>query len=175
MRYFELFAIPVDYQIDLATVNKNYLDLQRAVQPDRHANSSSRDKLLAVQNAAEINDALQTLKHPVKRAEYMLSELGVDIRAEQQTLQDPLFLMQQMELREELEELSSSSDPDAAIGQFEQQIKQLDGQYSAQLAVQLASADEQQWQQAADNIRKLKFVYKLRDELERIEDSLFDD
>jgi len=175
MRYFELFAIPVDYQIDLAIVNKNYLDLQRAVHPDRHANSSSRDKLLAVQNAAEINDALQTLKHPVKRAEYMLSELGVDIRAEQQTLQDPLFLMQQMELREELEELSSSSDPDAAIAQFEQQIKQLDNQYSAQLAEQLASADEQQWQQAADNIRKLKFVYKLRDELERIEDSLFDD
>ena len=26
-----------------------------------------------------------------------------------------------------------------------------------------------------DNIRKLKFVYKLREELERIEDSLFDD
>lgn len=175
MRYFELFAIPVDYQIDLATVNKNYLELQRAVHPDRHANSSSRDKLLAVQNAAEINDALQTLKHPVKRAEYMLSELGVDIRAEQQTLQDPLFLMQQMELREELEELSSSSDPDAAINQFEQQIKQLDSQYSAQLAAQLASDNEQQWQLAADNIRKLKFVYKLRDELERIEDSLFDD
>lgn len=175
MRYFELFAIPVDYQIDLATVNKNYLELQRAVHPDRHANSSSRDKLLAVQNAAEINDALQTLKHPVKRAEYMLSELGVDIRAEQQTLQDPLFLMQQMELREELEELSSSSDPDAAITQFEQQIKQLDSQYSAQLAAQLASNDEQQWQLAADNIRKLKFIYKLRDELERIEDSLFDD
>ncbi|MCQ8879440.1 co-chaperone HscB [Pseudoalteromonas shioyasakiensis] len=175
MRYFELFAIPVDYQVDLATVNKNYLELQRAVHPDRHANSSSRDKLLAVQNAAEINDALQTLKHPVKRAEYMLSELGVDIRAEQQTLQDPLFLMQQMELREELEELSSSQDPDAAIAQFEQQIKQLDSQYSAQLAEQLASKDEQQWQLAADNIRKLKFVYKLRDELERIEDSLFDD
>ena len=175
MRYFELFAVPVDYNIDLATINKNYLELQRAVHPDRHANASSRDKLMSVQSAAEINDALQTLKHPVKRAEYMLSELGVDIRAEQQTLQDPLFLMQQMELREELEELSSSSDPDAAIAQFEQQIKQLDNQYSAQLAEQLASSNEQQYQLAADNIRKLKFVYKLRDELERIEDSLFDD
>ncbi|KPH65163.1 co-chaperone HscB [Pseudoalteromonas neustonica] len=175
MRYFELFAIPVDYNVDLVKVSKNYLDLQRAVHPDRHANASSRDKLLAVQNAAEINDALQILKHPVKRAEYMLSELGVDIRAEQQTLQDPLFLMQQMELREELEELSTSHDPDTAIAHFEQQIKQLDSQYSAQLAEQLASNDEQQWQLAADNIRKLKFVYKLRDELERIEDSLFDD
>ena len=40
-----------------------------------------------------------SLKHPLKRAEYMLAERGVDIRAEQQTLQDPMFLMQQMELR----------------------------------------------------------------------------
>lgn len=175
MRYFELFAVPVDYNIDLATINKHYLELQRTVHPDRHANASARDKLMAVQSAAEINDALQTLKHPVKRAEYMLSELGVDIRAEQQTLQDPMFLMQQMELREELEELSSARDPDTAIANFEKQIKQLNEQYSAQLAEQLASNNEQQYQLAADNIRKLKFVYKLRDELERIEDSLFDD
>lgn len=175
MRYFELFAVPVDYNIDLATINKNYLELQRAVHPDRHANASSRDKLMSVQSAAEINDALQTLKHPVKRAEYMLSELGVDIRAEQQTMQDPMFLMQQMELREELEELASANDPDAAIANFEKQIKQLNEQYSAQLAEQLASNDKQQYELAADNIRKLKFVYKLRDELERIEDSLFDD
>ncbi|MBB1429325.1 co-chaperone HscB [Pseudoalteromonas sp. SG43-4] len=175
MRYFELFAVPVDYNVDLATVSKHYLELQRTVHPDRHANASSRDKLMAVQSTAEINDALQTLKHPVKRAEYMLSELGVDIRAEQQTLQDPMFLMQQMELREELEELTSASDPDTAIANFEKQIKQLNAQYSAQLAEQLASNDEQQYQLAADNIRKLKFVYKLREELERIEDSLFDD
>jgi molecular chaperone HscB len=86
-----------------------------------------------------------------------------------------MFLMQQMELREELEELATASDPDSAIAHFEKQIKQLDQQYSAQLAEQLASNDEQQYQQAADSIRKLKFVYKLRDELERIEDSLFDD
>ena len=86
-----------------------------------------------------------------------------------------MFLMQQMELREELEELSSASDPDTAIANFEKQIKQLNEQYSAQLAEQLASNNEQQYQLAADNIRKLKFVYKLRDELERIEDSLFDD
>ena len=83
--------------------------------------------------------------------------------------------MQQMELREELEELENAADPDAAIAQIEAQIKQLDKQYSSELAAQLASNDEQQWQAAADNIRKLKFVYKLRDELERIEDSLFDD
>ena len=33
-----------------------------------------------------------------------------------------------MELREELEELENAADPDAAIAQFEAQIKQLDKQ-----------------------------------------------
>ena len=58
----------------------------------------------------------------------------MDIRGEQQTLQDPEFLMQQMELREELEELENAADPDTAIAQFEAQIKQLDKQYSSELA-----------------------------------------
>ncbi|MBD1580702.1 co-chaperone HscB [Pseudoalteromonas sp. S16_S37] len=174
MRYFELFNIPVDYNVDLAKINQQYLELQRVVHPDRFAGKGEREKLLAVQKTAEINDALAVLKHPVKRAEYMLSERGVDIRAEQQTLQDPIFLMQQMEMREALEELPQSDDVEAAIEQFEQQIKALDVEFSQQLAQQLSSDSEQDLQLAADNIRKLKFVYKLRDELARIEDNLFD-
>lgn len=175
MRYFELFGIPVDYSVDLNKVNQQYLELQRVVHPDRFAGKSEREKLLAVQKTAEINDALAVLKHPLKRAEYMLSERGVDIRAEQQTLQDPAFLMQQMELREALEELPDSNDVDSAIEQFEAQIDALDQQYNAQLVAQLANdADQSTLLAAADNIRKLKFVFKLRDELARIEDSLFD-
>ncbi|WP_440055105.1 co-chaperone HscB [Pseudoalteromonas sp. T1lg65] len=174
MRYFELFDLPIDYHVDLARLNKAYLELQRAVHPDKFAGKGEREMLLAVQKTAEINDALSVLKHPVKRAEYMLSEKGVDIRAEQKTLQDPMFLMQQMELREALEEIPSSSDPDSAIADFEKQIKQLDKEFSESLAEQLASDDLHMLETAADNIRKLKFVYKLRDELTRIEDELFD-
>ncbi|PHI36726.1 co-chaperone HscB [Pseudoalteromonas sp. GCY] len=174
MRYFELFDLPVDYHVDLNKLNQGYLELQRAVHPDRFAGKSEREKLLAVQKTAEINDALAVLKHPVKRAEYMLSEKGVDIRAEQQTLQDPMFLMQQMELREALEELPDAAEPDSAIAEFETQINALDIEFSASLAEQLQSDDMSILEAAADNIRKLKFVYKLRDELARIEDELFD-
>ena len=174
MHYFELFNLPISYHVDLKVINERYLELQRVVHPDRYAGKSEREKLIAVQKAAEINDALAVLKHPVKRAEYMLSELGKDIRAEQQTLQDPMFLMQQMELREALEDIPDSADPDAAIEDFEQEIALLDKQYASELATQLASSDEHQLDAAADNIRKLKFVYKLREELARVEDSLFD-
>ncbi|WP_462152266.1 co-chaperone HscB [Pseudoalteromonas xiamenensis] len=174
MRYFELFGLTPSYQVDLAKLNQHYLELQRAVHPDKFAGKSEREKLLSVQKTAEINDALATLKHPVKRAEYMLSEKGVDIRAEQQTLQDPMFLMEQMELREALSEIPDAADPDDAIADFEQQIKVLDKRYSSELGELLSSDDNAQLQKAADHIRKLKFVYKLKDELSRIEDSLLD-
>ncbi|MCF2856926.1 co-chaperone HscB [Pseudoalteromonas sp. SMS1] len=174
MRYFELFNLPADYNVDLNLLNQRYLELQRAVHPDKFAGKSEREKLLAVQKTAEINDALAVLKHPVKRAEYMLSEQGVDIRAEQQTLQDPAFLMHQMELREALEDIQHSSDPETEIDAFESQVKLLDKQYSEKLAEQLLAQDISVLEVAADNVRKLKFIYKLREELSRIEDTLLD-
>ncbi|MBE0363109.1 molecular chaperone HscB [Pseudoalteromonas ulvae UL12] len=175
MRYFELFSLPVNYQVDLTVLNAHYLELQKVIHPDKFANHSEKDQRLAVQKAAEINDALQTLKHPLKRAEYMLAERGVDIRAEQQTLQDPLFLMQQMELREALEDLPTATDPDAAITEFENDIKILMVELNQQLLALINSTEINELEQAADVVRKLKFVYKLKDELARIEDSLFED
>lgn len=175
MKYFELFSLPVDFNVDLNVLNQAYLKLQQAVHPDKYAHKNSKEQLLAVQKSAEINDALHTLKHPLKRAEYMLAESGIDIRAEQKTMQDPMFLMQQMELREELEAIAQASDPDGAITQFDQQIKILDKQYHSDLVSLINSTDAEQLQKAADVVRKLKFVYKLRQELERLEDTLFDD
>ena len=143
--------------------------------PDKFAHNSSKEQLLAVQKSAEINDALHVLKHPLKRAEYILAERGVDIRAEQQTLQDPMFLMQQMELREGLEDISSASDPESAIEAFDKEIKTLENDFNQQLKALINQTELAELARAANIVRKLKFIYKLRDELERVEDSLFDD
>lgn len=175
MRYFDLLSLPVDYQVDLTLLNAHYLELQKVIHPDKFANHSEQEQLLAVQKAAEVNDALQTLKHPLKRAEYMLAERGVDIRAEQQTLQDPMFLMQQMELREALEEISSAAEPEDAIADIEQQIKLLMSTLHQELLSLISSSETAAQHKAADVVRKLKFIYKLKDELARIEDSLFED
>ncbi len=172
MRYFELFSLPVDYHVDLALLNSTYLQLQKAVHPDKFAHGTDKEKLLAIQKSAEINDALQVLKHPLKRAEYMLAERGIDIRAEQQTLQDPMFLMQQLELREALEDIKLADDPDTAIEHFETEIKTLNNEYHQALNTVINQLDLSDLAKAADIVRKLKFVYKLSDELERIEDTL---
>ncbi|KDM91928.1 co-chaperone HscB [Photobacterium galatheae] len=171
MNHFELFGLPFQFELDGSLLATRFRELQRHFHPDNFATASERDRLMSVQKAAQINDAFQTLKNPVSRAEYMLAENGVDIRAEQQTLQDPEFLMQQMELREALEEIPDADDPHAALFDFDQQAVNL---HKAQLAELQALLEAGEWESAADAVRKLKFIDKLRHEVERLEETLFD-
>ncbi|MCG3863192.1 MULTISPECIES: co-chaperone HscB [unclassified Photobacterium] len=171
MNHFELFGLPFLFELDNSLLASQFRELQRRFHPDNYATASVRDRLLSVQKAAQINDAFQTLKNPVSRAEYMLAERDEDIRGEQKTLQDMDFLMQQMELREALEAIPDSSDPESALFDFEQQASAM---YKEQLAQLAELLNNEQWLEAADGVRKLKFIVKLRDEVERLEESLFD-
>lgn len=171
VNYFELFQLPPQLMLDTALLAERYRALQQQYHPDRFAAAPESERLQALQHAAEINSAYQTLKDALSRAEYLLSLQGLDIRGEQQTLQDTTFLLQQLEWREELEALREHADPDAAIPVFEQRISSEYKRLSQQLETAFNAA---QWMDAADLIRKLKFVRKLRDELSRLEDSLMD-
>ncbi|GLT15465.1 co-chaperone HscB [Vibrio algivorus] len=169
MNHFELFGLPNQFELDNNTLSETFRDLQRRFHPDKFASASERDRLMAVQKAAEINDAYQTLKSPISRAEYILALQGIDIRAEQQTMSDPMFLMEQMELREEIEIIAQSNEPESALFDFDSKIQTMYQQQLAQLKKQLES---EQWDSAADGVRKLKFVNKLRYEIEQLEDKL---
>ena len=174
LNYFELFAFPIDYIIDKAQLSERYRELQRAVHPDKFANSSEQQKLLAVQKAAQINDGFQTLKNPIGRAEHILSLRGLDISHETSTVKDRMFLMQQMEWREALEEIREQNDPHQAVDELRASFSEHQQQIDASLKQALTSVTDENNNFAADQIRKLKFMAKLEDELTRIEDALFD-
>ncbi|MGX9418851.1 co-chaperone HscB [Vibrio sp. RC27] len=169
MSYFKLFELPEHFSLDGSFLASQFRELQKRFHPDNVATGSEKEKLAAVQKASEINDAYQVLKNPITRAEYMLAINGVDIRGEQQTMQDPEFLMQQMLLREELEEIESSSDVEAALFDFDGKVGE---QYKAMLKAVAVELEESQWNQAASTVRKLKFIAKLKDEVARVEDRL---
>ncbi len=169
MNYFELFGLPRQFNLDGSLLSSQFRELQKRFHPDNFASGSERDRLMAVQKASEINDAYQVLKNPISRAEYMLAENGVDIRAEQQTMQDPMFLMEQMELREELEEIPGSSDPESALFDFDSKVSKMYKQHMQSVEEEL---NNNLWDQAANRVRKLKFIAKLKHEIELAEDKL---
>ncbi|XDF78227.1 co-chaperone HscB [Aliivibrio fischeri] len=169
MNHFELFGLPNQFELDGGLLSLQFRELQKRFHPDNFATSSERDRLLSIQKAAQINDAYQTLKNPVSRAEYILSEQGHDIRGEQTTMQDPMFLMQQMELREELESLPSSSDPESALFDFAENVIAMRKSQLVQLQELLKN---EAWIEAAQSVRKLKFIEKLNQEVEQLEEKL---
>ncbi|MEE2000995.1 co-chaperone HscB [Alkalimonas sp. MEB108] len=169
MNYFELFQLPQQMELDSALLSQHYLQLQRRFHPDNFANASERDRRQSVQQAALINDAFQTLKHPLRRAEYLLQCRGIELKHEQQSFQDPAFLMQQMELREQLADIAAASEQTELLQQFEQELQQHQQQLRTELVQALEQHSESGNQHAASLLRKLKFFDKLQQELEFIE------
>ncbi|SJL85158.1 co-chaperone HscB [Vibrio palustris] len=169
MNYFELFGLPTQFTLDGSLLASQFRELQKRFHPDNFASGSEGERLSSVQKASQINDAYRVLKAPISRAEYLVSLHGIELRGEQQTLQDPMFLMEQMELREELENIASSSDPDSALMTFDSKVSSLMKTHLTQVEQQL---DNEEWESAAETTRKLKFIAKLKDEIEKVEDKL---
>lgn len=173
MTYFELFAITEGFQVDLGELKAKYLELQRAVHPDKFANASERERLMAVQKAAQINDAYGVLSKTDTRAQYLLELAGIELAHETQTLKDPMFLIQQMELRESLEDITSSDNPEQALIDFQDQISDFIKEINDQFVALFALNDLASLAKAADLVRKLKFMLKLAQEAQRIEEKVF--
>ncbi|WP_154114743.1 co-chaperone HscB [Vibrio cincinnatiensis] len=169
MNYFELFGLPTQFQLDGSLLSSQFRELQKRFHPDNFATASERDRLMAVQKSTEINDAHQVLKNPISRAEYLLSQHDIALAGEQQTLQDSLFLMEQMELREELELLAQAPVEEEELWAFENKVTQ---SYQAHLQQVECELNSEQWHLAADTVRKLKFIAKLKTEIERVEEKL---
>lgn len=174
MNYFELFKFPPTFDIDTAVLADRYRELQRAVHPDKFANDTEQQRLLSVQRTAQVNDGYQTLKDPIRRAEHMLSLRGIDLSHETTTVKDTAFLMQQMEWREALEDIRESTDHQASINELYDSFADYRLKLTKLLATQLSSGSDEDALLAADQVRKLKFMAKLQDELTRIEDALLD-
>jgi molecular chaperone HscB len=85
MDYFTLFGLPASYTLSLEQLAVRYQDLQRQYHPDKFASAPAAEQLAAVQQSATINQAWQTLRHPLTRAEYLLSLHGFDLASEQHT------------------------------------------------------------------------------------------
>ena len=103
--HFLRLGLEPSFDIDIDWLDQHYFDMQRSLHPDRFATCSAQEKSLSQQQATAINDAYETLKDPLRRADYLVDFLSVNFLPEGCNLvNDQFLLMESMELRESLEE-----------------------------------------------------------------------
>src|SRR5688572_32425488 len=108
--HFDLFGLSPIYSIEGEALERSYRKIQARVHPDRFAHAGDAERRASLQWTTRVNEAYRALKDPVQRAKHLLELHGVDVAFETDTAMPADFLMQQMELRETLEEAKS---PDA--------------------------------------------------------------
>jgi molecular chaperone HscB len=170
--YFELFEIPLSYDVDFDQLQQRYRDLQKAVHPDKYASASSQERRISMQQTSLINQALHTLKHPVERAVYMLQLKGVDFTMDNETTMDAAFLMEQMEMREKLEGIREHNDPLKALDKMAADIKSKMNKMAEKFkqAYQSDKLDD-----AREVVRKLQFLNKAKKEIDELAATIEDE
>ena len=169
--FFEIFAIPVAWQVDSSQLQSRYLKLQQEFHPDRFASHSDTEKRLAVQTASLINQAYDTLKSPLKRAQYLLELQQIDASQDSHITSDGVFLMEQIELREALSDVPDSADPFAALDNLRSGVENSYAEQQSQFQAQYQESD---FDHAFNTVAKMQFSAKLLDEIEQLEAELED-
>ena len=169
--FFEIFSIPVAWQVERSDLDSMYRKLQQEFHPDRYASKGTVEKRLAVQTASLINQAYATLKSPLKRAQYLLELKRIDASQDSHITSDGAFLMEQIELREALSEAPEAADPFATLDSLRRGVESAYSQQQAEFQAQYQSAD---YDDALNSVAKMQFSAKLLYEIEQLEADLED-
>jgi len=130
MNYFEIFNLPVTYNINTDLLTKNYFSLQRG----------SGNRL----DPSLLNEAYNTLENDIKRAEYFLSLRNVSTEKMSSKLAVQMF-----EMREKYESFESSEEKI----EFQKQIKK-----KFKVLISSLKECEDDLEEFSENFSELKFL-----------------
>lgn len=162
---FELFGLPQKFQQDRAQIDAVWRRLQAEVHPDRFASDGVAAQRVAMHWSVRVNEAYGRLKEPLARAAY-LCELGGAPIAANNTSMPPSFLVEQMSLREALDEAAT-----------EQAVMELEAQVSSARASRMQILERLLDQDndapaAAQEVRALMFIERFADDVQKRLDHL---
>jgi molecular chaperone HscB len=161
--HFDLFGLQPAFAVDQDRLESAYREIQSRVHPDRFAHAGDAERRASLQWTTRVNEAYRTLRNPVSRASHLLALNGVDVAFETNTAMPAEFLMEQMELREALEDASQSKDT-AALEALQKRIDADRHDIEQQLGTRI---DQQRdYAGAADLVRELKFLEKFEAEID---------
>jgi molecular chaperone HscB len=108
--YYAFFGLDKKLSIDEADLQARFYRLSREWHPDRFTRKGAEAQLQALDATAILNDGYRTLRDPVRRAEYLLTEEGFPIGEQRSKDVPPELLEEVFELNMMLEELKSGEE-----------------------------------------------------------------
>lgn len=98
--YFSVLGLPRKLQIDPRVLEPLFHALSRRFHPDMYRLASSRERMIALENSAVLNQAYRTLRDPFERAAYLLrledGRLGEKKEAPPQDLFEEILEVQEL-------------------------------------------------------------------------------
>lgn len=99
---FAMLGLPARFDLDTQAIETRFRERSRELHPDKFAGAPAAERAQALVRARALNDAYQVVRRPQRRAEALLARAGLTIGDHEKL--DPAFLMEILELREELAE-----------------------------------------------------------------------
>ena len=181
--HFNIFTFAKEYPIDLAELERGYQAQQQQFHPDRFATRSTKERRYSLEHVTRLNKAYQTLKDPLLRSIYLLELSGYQAPEDGKgAASDPMFLMEVMELREQLEAIDLTSpgadeslqtlrqQTEASIGAEEQEIRQRFAECGAVSDVLLW---EKIWEKIAQANDRFRYHQRFLEAVDQAEEQLY--
>jgi molecular chaperone HscB len=161
--HFELFGLARAYALEPEALDKRYREIQAQVHPDRFAHAGDAERRASMQWTTRVNEAYRSLKDPVQRGRYLLELHGVDVAFETNTQMPSDFLMQQLELREELEAAARSKNA-SRLDDLRSALRSQKSSLEREIGEAIDARKD--YAGAAELVRKLMFLDRLDDEID---------
>lgn len=77
--FFTIFSLPRKLHIDTAALETAFYAQSRKLHPDRFASKPAAEQEAALTRSSRLNDAYRTLKDPIARTQYLLTQEGIEL------------------------------------------------------------------------------------------------
>lgn len=170
--FFQLFELPLSFDLDQGFLTKKYYALNKEYHPDKFSLSDSEEQSHALAMTAQINKAYKVLRKKQSRIRHILELLHAAPEEGSETMPQE-FLMEMMEINEAIMEYKFDPTTEAAekiekdISVFEDQLEQqLQGLAST---LDFETPEETQLSSLKSYYLKSKYLRRLKDNLQNNE------
>ena len=110
MNYFELYGIPVSFIQERQQLKQKFYELSRKYHPDFFTQENDFEQGEALEISSQVNKAYKTFQNTAETIKYVLQLKGM-LEEEEKYQLPPDFLMEMMELNEQLTDAKMEEDP----------------------------------------------------------------